>query len=129
MTYDPLTEYRAVPPVKRKSPEALVQTAIVEYLRTVFPKGIVTHIPNGGKRSKATAAMLKRLGTLAGMPDILVALPNRTVVFFEVKAKASAHPSKGQREVLSTLKQQDQFVAVVYSIECVEHHLKQWGLV
>lgn len=29
------------------------------------------HVPNGGKRDKATAAVLKRQGVKAGVPDIM----------------------------------------------------------
>lgn len=30
------------------------------------------HVPNGGKRDKATAAVLKRQGVKAGVPDIML---------------------------------------------------------
>ncbi len=46
------------------------------------------HVPNGGKRDKATAAVLKAMGVIAGVSDFIVlvrGLPP-TVVFIEMKA-------------------------------------------
>lgn len=46
------------------------QRAVVEYCDIMgFP---VFHIPNEGKRSKATAARMKRLGLRSGVPDLFV---------------------------------------------------------
>lgn len=61
-------------------PEEKLQRQLVEYLRTALPKPwIVFHIPNGGGRSKAEAGILKAMGVLAGMPDLLVIGPVGTL--------------------------------------------------
>lgn len=43
-------------------------------------------IPNGGKRSKVEAAIMKGLGVRAGVPDICVLCRDGTVVFLELKS-------------------------------------------
>jgi hypothetical protein len=55
-----------------RNTEARIQAAIVEWIRTVAPTLICFHVPNGGLRSKAEAARLKWVGTLAGVPDVVV---------------------------------------------------------
>jgi hypothetical protein len=55
-----------------RNAEARIQAAIVEWIRIVAPTLIAFHVPNGGLRSKAEAARLKWVGTLAGVPDVVV---------------------------------------------------------
>ena len=46
------------------------QEALASYLDTI---GVLwCHVPNEGKRSKATAALQKRAGLKAGVPDVLI---------------------------------------------------------
>lgn len=77
MTYLTAHEYRmlAERPAKRRKqrPEQALQIALVKELRACLPEPwLVFHIPNGGGRSKVEAGILKGMGTLAGMPDLMV---------------------------------------------------------
>ena len=72
--------------VARRSDETPIHIAIVEYLRLVLPDALIWHTPNGGKRSKREAAELKRMGVLAGVPDIAILTRFGVVLFIEVKA-------------------------------------------
>ncbi len=57
-------------------PEENLHRAAVAHLRASLPSPwIVFHIPNGGGRSKAEAGILKAMGVLAGMPDLLIIGP------------------------------------------------------
>ena len=72
-------------------PEQAIHRQIVAGLRDTLPNTwIVAHIPNGGKRTKVEGAIFKALGTLPGMPDIIIlgadAHGSATAWFLEVKA-------------------------------------------
>ena len=51
--------------------EARIQAAVVEWVRSAAPELVIWRLPNGGLRSKAEAARLKGIGTLAGVPDLV----------------------------------------------------------
>jgi hypothetical protein len=55
-----------------RNAEARIQAAIVEWIRLVASELIAFHVPNGGLRTKAEAARMKRVGVLAGVPDVVV---------------------------------------------------------
>src|SRR5450432_1524802 len=67
--------------------EAQVQAAIVAWIRTVAPELIVFHPPNGGLRGKAEGARLKWIGTLAGIPDLVILGRDGQAWLIEVKAE------------------------------------------
>ena len=51
------------------------------------PSVVAFHVPNGGKRPIAVAKLLKRFGTLAGVPDWLFILPGARAAFMEIKTR------------------------------------------
>lgn len=51
-------------------PESEDQIAVANFLD--LTKLLWMHTPNGGKRDKVTAAILKRMGVKAGVPDFLI---------------------------------------------------------
>lgn len=58
-------------PLEEEEQAALFAWA--EYASGTWPELKLLHaIPNGGHRAKATAAMLKRTGVKAGVPDIML---------------------------------------------------------
>jgi hypothetical protein len=64
--------------LKRKSPERDIHRAIVQHLIIrAKPEVLWFHVPNGGSRHIAEAVNLKRLGTLAGVSDLLFFHSNR----------------------------------------------------
>ena len=86
------------------------------------------HVPNGGKRDKATATALKRQGVKAGVPDIVLpaARGGYHGMYIELKAgqnKATA----SQKRWLEYLRQQGYFTAVCYgwqsAAELIETYL------
>jgi VRR-NUC domain len=79
--------------------EDQIQVAILDWLRRTVDC-VAFHIPNGGARSKATGALMKRLGVLAGAPDLCVLMADETgplTVFIEVKRKGG-YQTESQRE-------------------------------
>jgi hypothetical protein len=61
-----------------------IQAGIVRALRYMYPQSVTFAIPNGGQRNKATGAIMKATGTLAGCSD-LVFLHKSSTYFIEVK--------------------------------------------
>lgn len=77
-------------------PEAALQYAVIEHLRLAGVPGLVYfHVPNEGKRSQAEGAHLKRMGMLPGVSDLVVMVPNREVLFLELK-KRGEYPTAEQ---------------------------------
>jgi hypothetical protein len=73
-------------PASRRHAEDDLQRQIIQYLTIALPpNAVVFHIPNGGLRSKTSAARLKGLGVTAGVPDLLVVWHGRAL-FIELKA-------------------------------------------
>lgn len=68
------------------NPETRLQAAAVRYLRTVCPDCLVWHTPNGGKRSKETARLMKALGTLPGVFDLTLVDPSGRHFYLEAKS-------------------------------------------
>jgi hypothetical protein len=69
-------------------PEVRLHCAAVRYLRTVCPDCIVLHCANGGKRSKETARLMKALGVLPGVFDLLLICPDGRHMWLEAKSDA-----------------------------------------
>ena len=69
-----------------RNAEYVIQASIVAFIRAVLPSVIVFHVPNGGLRAKREAALLKWIGTVAGIPDLGLILPDGRSAWIEVKA-------------------------------------------
>jgi hypothetical protein len=87
------------------------QAAIVQALRIAFPRLLVAAVPNGGSRHPVEAAKLKGTGTLAGMPDLVVALPGGRCCWIEVKTSTGTLSAR-QTEVIHILTDLNHPVAV-----------------
>jgi hypothetical protein len=61
-----------------KHAESKLQIACVQWFRLSYPqyKRLLFHVPNGGYRSKVTAAIMKREGVVSGVADLLLLAPN-----------------------------------------------------
>ena len=73
------------------------------------------HVPNGGKRDKATATALKRQGVKAGVPDLVlpVARYGYHGLYIELKAPGGS-VQKSQKEFIKRLKQQGYCAVICY---------------
>ena len=58
---------------KVASSEHILQVECVRWFRYSYPKEIIMAIPNGGYRTRTTAALMKAEGQLAGIPDLFIA--------------------------------------------------------
>lgn len=105
----------SVPRKKRKNPETIVQIGIFDHLTPrmraeKYSKFLAIHVPNGEKRDIVTAKILKSMGVMAGVADILLFFAGGKTVFVELKLKsiveAKRGPDKGKM-VERTTKQLD----------------------
>lgn len=68
--------------------EDLLQAQIVKWFRNEYQmhdKGLIFSTPNGGSRNVVEAKKLKTTGTMAGVADLTVLLPNARIIFVELK--------------------------------------------
>lgn len=86
------------------------------------------HVPNGGKRDKATAMALKRQGVKAGVPDISLPAVRYGYHGLYIELKAGKNTTTdSQKRWLEYLRQQGYYTAVCYgwkaAAELIEKYL------
>lgn len=98
--------------------EHKLQCACVRWLRLQYPNILCFAIPNGGARSALTGAMLKAEGVVAGVPDLMIAVPKNghAGLFVEMKVKPN-RPSREQKEIIIKLEDAGYKVAVCYTFD------------
>ncbi len=76
-----------------KQSEHQIQSALIAWWKLQhkayqLPEFALFAVPNGGARTAATGAILKREGVRKGIPDLLLAAPNKQYhgMFIEMKA-------------------------------------------
>jgi rhodanese-related sulfurtransferase len=110
-----------------RTPEQPIHEGIVQLLKfCAAPKVIWYAVPNGGYRSKRTAAMLKAQGVRAGVADIALVLPGGQSAFVEVKAP-HGRQSPEQREFEAAVSLAGARYAIVRSIDEARAVLASWG--
>lgn len=101
-------------------PESKQQISCVTWFRYQYPKykKLLFAIPNGGKRTKAEAVILVEEGVVAGVPDLMLAVPRRGYhgMFIEQKYK-NAPTSDNQDEMIKNLQEQGYYCVICRSFE------------
>lgn len=99
----------------RNHQESVIQCAYIDACRHWKPARSVYAIPNGGKRSKVEASIMKGEGVLAGMPDTHLPVAAGFCIGFWVEFKVGDNkPSKDQNERIDDLVALGHHVAVVW---------------
>ena len=121
------TQEKAAAARKLSPSERLIHIAIVDYLNAVLPEShLVVHLYNN-PRSAAAGAAAKRMGMLAGIPDLMIIRPLGRMMFIEVK-KEGGRLSPEQTAFRLFCKQWGVPHAVCRSIEDVREYLDEWGV-
>jgi len=107
--------------------EDAIHAAIVEFLRMAgHPKLLWWHVPNGAMVKPSARMYFARLGSLSGMADLNLVLPDKSVAFMEVKQEggrlSEAQQAFQAKCALLGLKYQ-----IVRSIPDAEEVLRDWG--
>lgn len=85
------------------------------------------HVPNGGKRNKVTAALLKKFGVKPGVADILIFRPRRSNLAVEVKTKTGVQ-SDDQKKFQLHWEQLGGIYVIVRTPEQIEALIPRFGL-
>ena len=73
-----------------RRPEEQLQRSVVDLLQVYTNRGLLAfcHCPNGERRDRATAGRLKAMGTIPGVPDLLLWAADGRSFGIELKAGA-----------------------------------------
>ena len=117
--------------------EDALQAAVVDWIRWKAPHCRVTAIPSGGHMSARMGARRKRVGAVAGVPDLLVEVPHRTNNGFPVSPARhfwielklpKSYPTPAQREFMARGDGMGVPSHVCRSVEEVEEAFRREGV-
>lgn len=113
---------------KRGNLEQKLQIAVMNYIRMAFPDVLVFAVPNGGKRSMIEAALMKKMGVLAGVSDLLLFWNGGHGAIELKRPDKTARMSDSQIAFSEEWTKRGGKFACCNSLEQVEDALKSWGL-
>jgi hypothetical protein len=112
---------------RRRSPEATIQRAVFAHLRARGAPGVFAfHPANGGYRKPIEAAILKGLGVVAGVPDVIVIHQGR-VYGLELKTEGARATDK-QLATIAAMEAAGAFTAIAEGLDRALACLETWGL-
>jgi hypothetical protein len=111
----------------RLADEESVHGAVVELLRLKAHRDLIYfHPANGGERRLSVALRLKRMGVVAGVPDLAFVLPDGRAAFLEVKTR-TGRMSPEQMMFAARCKAVGTPFAIARSVDEAERVLASWG--
>jgi len=111
-----------------KNKERDLQIAAVDFLRLALPPDcFFFHVPNGGPRPIVAAVLLKKMGTRAGVPDLIFLGAGIRPFCIELKAKGG-HISPAQAETIAALAQAGARTFICRSLEEVAAAVESSGV-
>ncbi|MCH7946003.1 MAG: hypothetical protein IIC73_08345 [Armatimonadetes bacterium] len=114
---------------KRGNPEMRLHMAILPFLQAVLPReaaDTLIHVPNGEKRTPATGALLKRMGTRPGVEDLQFIWQTRLHAI-EVKPEGE-YQSRVQKDRERAVLAAGGVYAICRSTDDVRETLVSWGV-
>jgi len=119
---------KQVVPTANESAEQISLFQWAEYAACTAPElRLLYHIPNGGKRDKATAARLKREGVKAGVPDICLPVARGRYHGLYIELKAGKNTvTDNQSRWLTELTKQGYCTAVCYGWESASKVIEEY---
>ena len=110
---------------RRAQPEAALQRSVIQHLTWRARPGVFAfHVPNGGWRSRVESAILKAIGTVAGVPDIICIFQGRVYALESPKGRLT----DVQRVVHERLREAGAIVAIAHGVNQALAHLEAWNL-
>lgn len=117
-------------PVKRtiRREEQQIQRAIFDHLKSrARPNVFAFHPANGGKRSPIEAAIMKGMGVVPGVPDIII-LHNGRFFAIELKAENGKPPTAAQMECVSRINACGGVATICRGLDAALKTLEIWGI-
>jgi len=122
---------------RRQRPEDAIQKAIFEHLAARAVPGVVAwHTPLGGFRKPAEAAILKGLGTKAGVSDVLAVRPSLCPccgfgplpMIHALELKARGRATDAQMEFIHNIRAAGGYGVVAFGLDEALRCLEAWNL-
>jgi len=114
-------------PQRRCQDERDIQRSVIQHLALrAHPDAFCFHVPLGGYRKPIEAAILKSMGTVAGVPDLVCILYGR-VYCLEIKTERG-RVSDVQHVVHERLRRAGAEVVVAFNLNEVLAQLTAWGI-
>jgi hypothetical protein len=111
----------------RRRPEDAIQRAVFQHLRARAERGVFAfHPANGGYRKPVEAAIMKGLGVVAGVPDVIVIHEGR-VYGLELKAPGG-RASAAQLETLAAMEAAGAYTCVAEGLDRALEVLERWRI-
>lgn len=115
---------------KSAASEHDLQVQCVNWFRLMYPQyaQLLFSIPNGGYRSKTTARYMKAEGQLAGVPDLLLAIPMHKShgLWIEMKNGKAGRVSDRQTEMMKILLDQGYECRIARSLTDFEYIINDY---
>ena len=112
---------------RRAASEQAIQRAIFQHLRARGAPGVFAfHRANGGYRKPVEAAIMKSLGVVAGVPDV-IAIRDGRVFALELKAE-SGRATDAQLACIAALREAGAFTCIAEGLDRALACLESWGL-
>jgi hypothetical protein len=112
---------------RRQRPEQTIQRAVFQHLAMRgAPNVFAFHVPLGGLRSKAEAAIMVGLGVRAGVPDVLCIHLGR-IYGMELKADGGS-VTPVQLRTLAAMEAAGATTAIATGLDAALRKLEDWGI-
>lgn len=112
---------------RRNRPEDQIQRAVLAHLRARGAPGLFAfHVPNGGKRRPIEAAIMKGLGVVAGVPDLII-IHKGKVFGPEIKTE-EGKATEVQRATMEAMRRAGAECDVCYGLNATLKWLEGHGL-
>jgi hypothetical protein len=127
----------ASPRHRRQQPEHALQTALVQHLRLrARPDVLWFHVANQRKADARTGAILKRMGALAGVSDLLLFRPSecghcsgKHIEAFALEVKApGGRPTEAQLEFMARFSEAGGHTCIAEGLDRALAVLDAWGI-
>lgn len=99
------------------------QMLFVQWFRRTYQDVRIFAIPNGGYRSKVTAARLKVTGVVPGVPDLFVP---ELKLWIEMKRQKGGRLTESQKDWINYLEKSGYSVMVCYGFDDAKRSVIEW---